>query len=178
MLVLPYFENRIEVKIVLLRDNGIAHEKFGVFADSSDNKVAFNGSMNLTAAGLTRNIEAIDCICSWHNEESIERIACYQEDFDNIWNGENKDVHVFDAVEFCKQIVSKYPTDNVDELIRLENEVVMDFEQEESRPSADEPHFPKSLKTVLVLIRLRLMKRGVTVESKVFSLWLQERARP
>ena len=139
-------KNRIEVKIVLLRDNGIAHEKFGVFADSSDNKVAFNGSMNLTAAGLTRNIEAIDCICSWHNEESIERIACYQEDFDNIWNGENKDVHVFDAVEFCKQIVSKYPTDNVDELIRLENEVVMDFEQEESRPSADEPHFPKKFK--------------------------------
>lgn len=139
-------QNRIEVKIVLLKDNGIAHEKFGVFADSSDNKVAFNGSMNLTAAGLTRNIEAIDCICSWHNEESIERIACYQEDFDNIWNGENKDVHVFDAVEFCKQIVSKYPTDNVDELIRLENEVVRDFEQEESRPSADEPHFPRKFK--------------------------------
>lgn len=139
-------KNRIEVKIVLLRDNGIAHEKFGVFTDSSDNKVAFNGSMNLTAAGLTRNIEAIDCSCSWHNEESIERIACYQEDFDNIWNGENQDVHVFDAVEFCKQIVSKYPTDNVDELIMMENEVIRDLEQEESKYSADEPHFPKKFK--------------------------------
>ena len=138
--------NRIEIKIVLLKESGIAHEKFGIFTDSYDNKVAFNGSMNLTAAGLTRNIEAIDCVCSWHNEEAIKRIKCYQDDFDSIWNGQNQDVLVYSADEFCRKIVEKYPAENVDELIRLENEVIEEIAKEEAESAFDEPYFPKKFK--------------------------------
>ena len=112
--------NRIEVKMVLLKESGIAHEKFGIFTDTNGNEVAFNGSMNLTAAGLTKNIEAVDCTCSWRNKEAEERIKYYRDDFDNIWEQRNNDVLVFPAHEFCRQIVVKYPTDNVEELVQLE----------------------------------------------------------
>lgn len=138
--------NRIEIKMVLLKESGIAHEKFGVFTDSYDNKVAFNGSMNLTAAGLTRNIEAIDCVCSWHNEEAKKRIKCYQDDFDSIWNGHNQDVLVYAAGEFCRRIVVKYPTENIGDLIRLENDVMEEIAKEEAEPAFDDPYFPKKFK--------------------------------
>ena len=134
--------NRIEVKMVLLKDTGIAHEKFGIFTDTKGQKVAFNGSMNLTAAGLTRNIEAIDSVCSWRNNDAVDRIRCYQDDFDCIWEERNNDVLVYSADEFCRLIVDKYPTDNVNELILLENEVMEDIAKENEVPSFDEPHFP------------------------------------
>ena len=138
--------NRIEIKMVLLKESGIAHEKFGIFTDSYDNKVAFNGSMNLTAAGLTRNIEAIDCVCSWRNEDAKNRIKCYQDDFDSIWNCQNQDVLVYSADEFCRKIVVKYPIEDVDELIRLENEVMEEIAKEENVHALDEPYFPKKYK--------------------------------
>ncbi|MBQ0074581.1 MAG: hypothetical protein KBT34_10340 [Prevotella sp.] len=34
---------------------------------------------------MTKNIEAVDCICSWKNKEAEERIKCYHDDFDSIW---------------------------------------------------------------------------------------------
>lgn len=137
--------NRIEVKMVLLKESGIAHEKFGIFTDSQDNQVAFNGSMNLTAAGLTRNIEAIDCVCSWRNEDDKNRIKCYQDDFDRIWNRQNPDMLVYSADEFCRRVVVKYPTENVDALIQLEKEVIEEIAKEEI-PAFDEPYFPKKYK--------------------------------
>lgn len=138
--------NRIEVKIVLLKDTGIAHEKFGVFTDTEGNKVAFNGSMNLTTSGLTKNIEAIDCVCSWRNQDAADRIQCYQDDFDRIWEKRNNDVVVYPADEFCRRIVVKYPTKNIDELVQLENEVMEELAKENSTPSFDEPHFPVKFK--------------------------------
>lgn len=138
--------NRIEVKIVLLKDTGIAHEKFGVFTDTEGNKVAFNGSMNLTASGLTKNIEAIDCVCSWRNQDAADRIQCYQDDFDRIWEKRNNDVVVYPADEFCRRIVVKYPTKNIDELVQLENEVMEELAKENSTPSFDDPHFPLKYK--------------------------------
>ncbi|WP_304889852.1 DEAD/DEAH box helicase family protein [uncultured Bacteroides sp.] len=138
--------SRIEVKIVLLKDTGIAHEKFGIFIDTEGNKVAFNGSMNLTAAGLTKNIEAIDCVCSWRNQDAADRIQCYQDDFDCIWEKRNNDVLVYPADEFCRQVVVKYPTENIDELIQLENEIMEEIAKENATPLFDEPHFPIKFK--------------------------------
>lgn len=139
--------NRIEVKMVLLKESGIAHEKFGIFTDTDGNEVAFNGSMNLTAAGLTKNIEAVDCTCSWRNKEAEERIKCYHDDFDSIWESRNNDVLVYPAHEFCRQVVAKYPTDNVDELVQLEYEVMKEIEEENAKVTFDDPHFPSKYPT-------------------------------
>ena len=140
-------KKRIEVKMVVLNEGGIAHEKFGIFTDSDGNEVAFNGSMNLTASGLIRNIEAIDCTCSWRTEDAKSRIKCYHDDFESIWNKENPDVMVFPANEFCKRVVQTYPTEDIDDLIALENEVLHEIlEEQRLNPISDEPHFPSKFK--------------------------------
>lgn len=138
-------QHRIEVKIVMLKEDGIAHEKFGIFADTEGNEVAFNGSMNLTASGLTKNIEAIDTICSWRTSDDRERIKGYHDDFESIWGNQNPDIMVFPADEFCNRILVTYPTTDIDDLVKLENVVMKEIEQENALVS-DEPHFPSKFK--------------------------------
>ena len=138
-------QHRIEIKIVVLKEDGIAHEKFGIFADTEGNEVAFNGSMNLTASGLTKNIEAIDTICSWRTSDDRERIKGYHDDFENIWGNKSPDIMVFPADEFCNRIMVTYPTTDIDDLVKLENAVMKEIEQENSFVS-DEPHFPSKFK--------------------------------
>lgn len=138
---------RIEVKMVLLKENGIAHEKFGIFTDTEGNEVAFNGSMNLTASGLTKNIEAIDSICSWRSGDDRNRIKCYHDDFNSIWESRNPDVMVFPADEFCQRIVTEYPPATaVDELVKLEKEVLKELVTENIMTNQVEPHFPSKFK--------------------------------
>ena len=139
-------QHRIEIKIVMLKEDGIAHEKFGIFADTEGNEVAFNGSMNLTASGLTKNIEAIDTICSWRSDDDRERIKGYHDDFDSIWGNRNPDIMVFPAEEFCNRILVTYPTSDLDDLVKLENAVMKELEQEYFLASVDEPHFPFKFK--------------------------------
>ena len=134
--------HRIEIKIVVLKDNGIAHEKFGIFTDTEGNEVAFTGSMNLTAAGLTKNIESIDAICSWHSPDENNRIKCYHEDFNDIWEKKNPEVMVFPADEFCRRIVTEYPASDIDDLVRLENEALKELITDNIVVSQDDPHFP------------------------------------
>lgn len=137
---------RIEVKIVLLKEEGIAHEKFGVFTDTEGNEVAFNGSMNLTAHGLTKNIDTIDAICSWRSFVDKKRIKCYHDDFNRIWDCEDPDILVYPAEEFCKRIVTEYPSDDVDELVLLEKDVIREILTENHIASQEEPYFPKKFK--------------------------------
>lgn len=139
---------RIEVKMAVLNEGGIAHEKFGIFADTEGNEVVFNGSMNLTVAGLTRNIESIDCTCSWHEGDALKRIVYYHEDFEHIWNEEDPDVTVIPADEFCQRVVKTYPVDTVDELIQFEKEVLKELQDEQaSSIDANTPHFPSKYPT-------------------------------
>ena len=137
---------RIEVKIVLLKEEGIAHEKFGIFTDTEGNEVAFNGSMNLTAHGLTKNIDAIDAVCSWRSFDDKKRIKCYHDDFNRIWDCEDPDILVYPAEEFCKRIVTEYPSDEVNELVLLEKDVIREILTENHIASQEEPYFPKKFK--------------------------------
>ena len=139
-------ERRIEIKIAVLKEGGIAHEKFGIFTDSQNNEVAFTGSMNLTAAGLTKNIESVDSVCSWTNDEALQRIAVYHEDFNNIWEERNQDVTIFSSDDFCEVVMRQYPRTNIDELVRLEKEVVQSLPKDIPSYFADRPHFPSKFK--------------------------------
>jgi superfamily II DNA or RNA helicase len=116
--------NRIEIKIVIPKDGGLAHEKFGIFTDKNNDKVAFTGSLNLTAAALVKNIETIECTCSWKSEDSGERIKLSEQDFSEIWDGKNNNVLVFPAKKFCQEIVKTYPTVDSNELLIQENEII------------------------------------------------------
>lgn len=141
---------RIEIKIVVPKDGGLAHEKFGIFTDSKGDKVAFTGSMNLTAAALVKNFETIECTCSWKSDDNRERIEMSEQDFTEIWNGSNNNVFVFPANKFCQEIVMNYPNVDSDELLSQEKEIIRKLssrtkEQEKTISkflTVIEPHFP------------------------------------
>lgn len=141
--------NRIEIKIVIPKDGGLAHEKFGVFTDENGDKVAFTGSMNLTAAALVKNIETIECTCSWKSEDSHERIENSEQDFLDIWTGANENVLVFPANKFCKELVRVYSNVDTNELLLQEKEIIRKLSQNSTTeeiiqtvPTIKEPHFP------------------------------------
>mgnify|MGYP002593720370 CR=1 FL=1 len=140
--------NRIEIKIVIPKEGGLAHEKFGIFTDKNNDKVAFTGSMNLTAAALVKNIETIECTCSWKSEDSRERIEISEQDFLEIWTGANESVLVFPAKKFCQEIVKSYPKINSDELLLQEREIIKKLTNKQSeeiqteRKQLQPPHFP------------------------------------
>lgn len=141
---------RIEIRIVIPKDGGLAHEKFGVFTDENNNKVGFTGSMNLTAAALVKNIETIECTCSWKSEDSRERIEASEQDFSEIWTGTNKSVLVFPVKKFCQEIVKTYPKVNSDELLLQEKEIINKLSNKSKEDTEfvpikriiREPHFP------------------------------------
>jgi len=142
---------RIEIKIVISKNGGLAHEKFGVFTDENNDKLAFTGSMNLTAAALLRNIETIECTCSWKSEDSRERIEESEQDFAEIWTEKNKNVLVFPAKKFCQEIVKTYPKVDSNELLQQEKELIEKYsvgQKEESYVTTftekivRKPHFP------------------------------------
>jgi len=141
---------RIEIKIVVPKDGGIAHEKFGVFTDENGDKVAFTGSMNLTAAALLKNIETIECTCSWKNEDSRARVEISEQDFLEIWTGNNSNVLVFPADKFCQEIVQTYPQVDADELLQQEKDIIRELSNRaigeieigQTQIVFREPHFP------------------------------------
>lgn len=142
--------NRIEMKIVVPKEGGLAHEKFGIFTDENNDKVAFTGSMNLTAAALIKNLETIECTCSWKGDDSRERIVASEQDFSEIWKGTNDSVWVFPAKKFCQEIVKTYPKVNLDELLLQEKEIIKKLSNKLSdeidfiptKRIIKEPHFP------------------------------------
>lgn len=137
-------EKRFEIKVIVPKTGGIAHQKFGIFYDEEGNKLAFNGSLNFTAnALLTRNIETISCQMSWKGDH--EAIASQERLFDLYYNG-NDDVIVYRAPRLEKLIVEKFPPSDVKHLLDEEKRIIKDIANGEINynidSDPDEPRFP------------------------------------
>ena len=50
-----------------IRDNSIFHEKTGIIEDKTGDRLAFNGSINETEYGWTRNWESFNAFTSWND---------------------------------------------------------------------------------------------------------------
>ncbi|MGD2183291.1 hypothetical protein [Lusitaniella coriacea] len=58
----------LEIKLAIAKNiyqQGIYHEKLGIFADANNNIVAFTGSANESSTALIDNFECVDIFCSW-----------------------------------------------------------------------------------------------------------------
>ncbi len=144
---------RINVKIVVPLDGGIAHEKYGIFEDANGNMVSFTGSLNLTGAAFLKNKETIDCTCSWKGEDSKEKIEAYRKQWQDVWQEKDSSVIVYDASCFCKTVQKDYPLKNVNQLIEDENDIIRKLKKrmhQESEKMDNNigllrgPHFPDS----------------------------------
>ena len=74
-------------------EDGIFHEKIGVFDFPWGDSIAFTGSANETGGGHTRNYESIDVYRSWV-EADARRIEVKREQFEEAWEGRAEGLEV------------------------------------------------------------------------------------
>lgn len=68
---------------------GIFHDKSGILLDADGDRLAFNGSVNETAAGWTMNWESYDVFTSWQDRVRVENEA---RKFGMLWEDKAKRV--------------------------------------------------------------------------------------
>lgn len=139
-------KKRIEMKIVIPKGGGIAHQKFGIFYDSNGNKISFSGSLNLTANALVRNLETIECEYSWLSDYAVNKIDASIADFELVFNGKSPNIKVYDATQLETLIVKEFPMQEIERLLEDEKEIAEELAKETSinnnTQNINEPAFP------------------------------------
>ena len=129
MLYLLVKEQIIDVKIVL-RSNGIYHDKLAILEDFDGNVVACVGSNNETGSGYNYNYEKIRVYKSWNDFEG--RIQDETSEFESIWNDDNCELQVYDFMEaFENELLER--VNKTGEYARETNKYVMRPYQEDAR---------------------------------------------
>ncbi|MGE3667620.1 MAG: DEAD/DEAH box helicase [Steroidobacteraceae bacterium] len=83
----------------------IFHEKCGVFEDKTGDRVAFNGSLNETEAGWTRNWESLNVFRSWIEPERVEE---EERNFARLWAGQARRAITLDVPEAVQQDLLRF----------------------------------------------------------------------
>lgn len=112
---------RLKIKIAFMND-GIYHEKFGIFTDKEDEMVYFNGSANETKSAKKKNFESFMVTESWESEKARRSILNEKEYFEKLWNNEIDDesLIVYDfPVALKEKIFKDYKVSpNIEEAIQ------------------------------------------------------------
>ena len=104
----------LEVKVAVPCDpdgrpipsDGIFHEKAGIVADRTGDRLAWNGSLNETAAGWRRNWESINVYTSWGPEPG--RVDDEEAGFARIWTNRAKRVIVLDVPDAARRDLMRF----------------------------------------------------------------------
>ncbi|RZM79149.1 DEAD/DEAH box helicase family protein [Leptolyngbya iicbica] len=97
--------DRLEIKIAVvkdLQDEGIYHEKLGLFIDAEGNQIAFGGSANESARAYRRNFECITLFWSWRDGDA-ECIDEMSADFEDLWQNQTPELDVMEFPEAAKR---------------------------------------------------------------------------
>ena len=86
--------------------DGIFHEKVGIIEDRGGDKIAWNGSLNETAAGWRYNWESISVYTSWGPEP--RRVADEEANFARIWANKTRRVIVLDVPDAVRQDMMRF----------------------------------------------------------------------
>ena len=101
--------------------DGIFHEKAGIIEDRGGDKIAWNGSLNETAAGWKHNWESINVYTSWGPEPM--RVATEEANFKRIWDDEADRVIVLDVPGAVQQNLMRFmPESDQPARLRTPNE--------------------------------------------------------
>jgi len=87
-------------------DQGIYHEKFGIFSDQDDNHVAFNGSSNETMGGFISNFESFDVFKSWQDPAGYTNLKIKR--FEALWNDSTDTLKIIDFTEASRELLEYY----------------------------------------------------------------------
>jgi superfamily II DNA or RNA helicase len=107
--------NRIEFVATISTKGGLAHDKYGIFTDEQDNKIAFIGSANFSGTAFELNGETITSFSSW---EDNERVSEYQNLFDISWKEDTPHLIHIPLSEIKTHILGKFPNTTMADLIQ------------------------------------------------------------
>jgi len=79
-------------------DLGEFHDKFGIFIDSKNNLLAFNGSINDSIKGY-HNYESISVFPAWKNDTCSNFAQSLNERFDLLWNDNDPNLKIYSLSE-------------------------------------------------------------------------------
>jgi len=98
----------LEIKVAFTKSGqGIYHEKLGIFIDEEGDYVAFGGSLNETGAAFSKNLETIYTFNSWiESEQEVAKESL--DDFNRMWNDEDKSIVIHDFKELIVNELKKY----------------------------------------------------------------------
>lgn len=101
MLYILIAEEYLDIKIVTMNNFNSYHDKLGIFTDQENNNIVFFGSANSSKRGYSYNYEKIRVAKSWDTYDNL-RVLDEIEEFDKLWNGQNKYVSVYEYKEAAK----------------------------------------------------------------------------
>jgi len=104
-------EGILDIKIAYTENDtgvGMYHEKMGIIVDADDNKVAFSGSMNESAAAMVTNYETIDVFRSWGEEFEAAHTRLKENAFLSIWNNSEPNIQVVEFPSISRVMIEKY----------------------------------------------------------------------
>ena len=87
-------------------DDGIFHEKAGIIEDRTGEKIAWNGSLNETAAGWRTNWESINVYTSWGPQP--ERVVAEETNFARIWANRTPRLVVLDVPDAVRRDLLRF----------------------------------------------------------------------
>lgn len=88
---------QLEIKIALpVRGPGMYHQKIGIMHYNNGERIAFSGSINETGMAWYDNKENFHVFRSWGDGTNDQGVVDNQRIFNNLWNGSDKEVVVFD----------------------------------------------------------------------------------
>ena len=99
-----------------ISEKGLFHQKVGILKDTEGNELSFSGSINETASAWVNNDEEFKVFKEWDAREYFERD---RKRFDEIWNGERKNVKVYNLPSAIKSNIIHYSSDFDRESISL-----------------------------------------------------------
>lgn len=96
-------EDRLEIKIAVPKhgDWGIFHPKLGIFHDGDDT-ISFEGSINETAGGWTRNYERFKVHRSWKDSQA-DYVDGDENSFRRLWEDDHEFVDVYDLPDALRE---------------------------------------------------------------------------
>lgn len=100
-----------------ISEKGLFHQKVGILIDRDGNEMSFSGSINESASAWVNNDEEFKVFKEW--TDSREYFERDKKRFDEIWNGERKNVKVYNLPNALKANIVRYSTDFDVETISL-----------------------------------------------------------
>ena len=107
---------QLEIKIAItVSGSGIYHQKIGILHYNNGERITFSGSINETGMAWYNNKEFFNVFRSWGDDTNNQGIVDNQRIFNNLWNGSDKSVEVFDLPQAVhEQLLKIRPKSDVE----------------------------------------------------------------